>query len=261
MNDVDQAVKLYNEERGALGFFDVNVWWDYTSDKQFKQPVDFARFQSDLAELYIKKAVITSNEALRYEPANGNEALAGYIRDTPNLYGCMILVPELEDIEAYIDKKLDERFVCARLFPKIMRHSMKKWLIGGILDHLQRRRVPLMLWHSEVSWDLYESLAAEYPDLPIIIDGCETKLLYHNRNYVPLVRKYPNIYIETHNLALAGELEYLAAEAGRQLLYGSYYPYNTPNAGMLNLTMGEIRDDIKQLIASGNLNRLIGGIT
>ena len=257
MSGVEQAVNHYNEKRDALGFFDLNVWWDFTSDKQFIKPVDFTQFKSDLVALYIKRAVITSHEALRYEPVIGNEALSGHIKDSPDLYGCMILVPEIENIEAYIDKKLAERFVSARLFPKIMRHSMKKWLIGDILDHLQRRRVPLILWHSEVSWDLYESLAVEYPDLPIIIDGCETKLLYHNRNYVPLIRKYPNIYLETHNLALAGEIAYLAAEVGHKLIYGSYYPYNTPNASMLNLTTGEISDEIGQLIVSGNLDRLI----
>ena len=47
----------------------------------------------------------------------------------------------------------------------------------------------------------------------LIVEGNDVKLLYHNRNYLALLRQCPNLYLETHNLVLYSEIEHLAARA------------------------------------------------
>ena len=258
--DIECASDYFNSVIAEFDFFDINVWWDPTADGQHRRLCDFAQMERELKNFNISKAIISNRNCLKYDPVAANEELAVYIKSVPNLFGCMILVPEIESIEAYIDNKVGERFICARLFPKTLHHSMKKWCIDGVLSHLERRNIPLILWHTEVEWDTYEALTVEYPELPLIIDGCETKLLYHNRNYTPLLLDYRNIYMETHNIVLAGELDCLSSIVGDKLIYGSYYSYNTPNASMYPIVAGQMPYSTKRLISSGTLTKLISNI-
>jgi len=176
-----------------------------------------------------------------------------------------VLVPDIAlargSPEAYIDAKIDERFVIARMFPKTLKHSMKPWQVGDMLTHLEARRLPLMLWHNEVSWDLVEGLCQGYPELPIIVEGNDVKLLYHNRNYLALLKHCPNLYLETHNLVLYAEIDHLAGQiAPDRLLFGTYFPYNTPHPALFSILRARVPEAVKDQLAAGNLERLLAQI-
>lgn len=259
---VTEMIKKYNNDKDRYDFFDINCWWDHNEEKSFHMVDTFDTLKKELKDHYIKKAVITNGKTLRADPVRANEELVPLIIDDDNLYGCMVLVPEIENIDAYIGEKIDQGFVAARLFPKKMRHSMKDWLVGDILKALMKRRIPLILWHNEVSWDYIQALALAYANLPVIIEGNDVKLLYHTRNYIPLLSRHDNIYLETHNAVLYSEIEYISNEPGcaDKLIYGSYYPYNTPDASMMNITHARISDEYKYDIGARNLDKLISGI-
>ncbi|MDD4679484.1 MAG: hypothetical protein PHP79_01135 [Clostridia bacterium] len=261
----ERIVEEYAVDRDKYNFFDVNCWWDYTDNKTFHGLESFEQLEEELKTHHIKRAVITSYASYKYDTMKANEELAELIDDKKNLYGCMVLVPELAysdgAITNYIDKKIEKGFVCSRMFPKTLRHSMKKWAVGEILDYLEERRFPLILWHNEMTWDTIEGLCDEYKNLPIIIEGNDVKLLYHNRNYIPLLKKYENLYLETHNIVLYEELDFLANQiSSKKLIFGTYFPYNTPNATMMAVTKGNFSEDAKYDIAARNLDRLINEI-
>jgi len=264
-SDIERKVDEYMEQRKRYGFFDLNCWWNYTESRMFRTHSTFDRLIMELGTYDIRKAVVTSYECLRSDPVKGNESLAENIKDHDDIYGSMVLVPDISirgsDAGRYIDRKLEQGFVCARMFPKTLKHSMKDWLIKDILDHLERRKVPLILWHNEVSWDFIEALANSRKKLPVIIEGNDVKLLYHTRNYIPLLMQNENIYIETHNLVLYSEIEYLAGRVcADKLIFGTYYPYNSPDATILTITSGRMDEEIKYRIAHINLERLISEI-
>jgi hypothetical protein len=172
---VKNLTEDYIKDKERYEFFDINCWWDYTADKVFHSVQSFEQLNEELAGFQITKAIITSAECLKYDPVTANDKLAEKIADYDNLYGCIVLVPELaffgRDFRQYIDRKISCGFVCARMFPKTLRHSMKDWLVGDVLKYLAERRIPLILWHNEVSWDYIEALAVQYKDLPVIIEG------------------------------------------------------------------------------------------
>lgn len=258
-------VDAFKNDKEKFEFFDLNCWWDISNNKTFHRIGNFDKLVNEIKGYQIKKAVVTNAECLKYDPLTGNESNALLISKYDNLYGCMVLVPEMQfggmDLKAYIDKKIEQKFVTARMFPKKLNHSMKKSVIGGILTYLEYRRIPLILWHNETSWDFVEGLCQEYKNLPVIIEGNDVKLLYHNRNYITFLKKFQNLYLETHNLVIYSEIDWLSRNiSDERLLFGTYFPYNTPNASMMPITNALLDEEAKYRIAGRNFQRLIEGI-
>ena len=258
-------IEKYREENEKYNFFDLNCWWDCSMRKVFHQPKSFNQLKSELKSHGIKKAVITNAECIKYEHLSGNENTAMMIKDDEDFYGCMVMVPEMQFkgkyLKGYIDKKIEQKFVAARMFPKILHHSMKKWMIGDILEYLEYKRLPLIVWHNEVSRDYIEGLCQEYKNLPVIIEGNDVKLLYHSRNYITLMNRFDNLYIETHRLIIHGEIDYiLDTISDEKLIFGTYFPYDTPNAYMMPITEAFAEESSKYKVAGQNLQRLIDDI-
>ena len=262
---IGTLVEAYQQALRSRRFFDLNLWCNLSPQNAFYLPESFEQIVRDLRRCGIDRAVVSNAACIEYDPRHGNESTARLIRDQPHLFGAMVLVPDIwfdgRSAKEYIDAKIEQRFVVARLFPKRLHHSMRKWQIGEILAYLEQRRLPLMVWHNEVSWDLVESICRDYPALPVIVEGNDVKLLYHNRSYLALLKHCPNLYMETHNLVLYSEMDYLAGQvAPDRLLFGTYFPYNTPHAALLPILGARVPEKVKDKLAAGNLERLVSEI-
>jgi predicted TIM-barrel fold metal-dependent hydrolase len=74
------------------------------------------------------------------------------------------------------------------------------------------------------------------------------------------MRKCGNIYVETSNLAGQGYLEYMVREFGAErVMYGSFFPVNDPTVVQGMLLDADIDRREKDLVASGNLLRILDG--
>ena len=262
---IESIVKAYQRDAHGRGFFDLNLWCNLAPQNAFYLPESFEQTFQDLRRCGIDRAVVSNAACIEYDPLHGNERTAHLIRNQPDLFGAMVLVPDIsfdgESAKAYIDEKIEQRFVIARMFPKKLNHSMKPWQVGEILAHLEQHRLPLMLWHNEAGWDLIEGLCQTYPDLPVIVEGNDVKLLYHNRSYLALLKHCPNFYLETHNLVLYAEIDHLAGQvAPDRLLFGTYFPYNTPHPALFSILKARLPEAVKDKLAAGNLERLIDQI-
>lgn len=258
---IGSLVDGYRRDLQRQAFFDLNAWCGLVPSNDFYQPESWEQIVRDLGQHGIGRAVVSNAQCLEYDPLQGNEGTARLIADQPSLFGAMVLVPDIMLPGGaglrYIDEKVEQGFVITRMFPKRLHYSMRKWQVGDILAHLERRRIPLMLWHNEVSWDLVESICHDYPDLPVIVEGNDVKLLYHNRSYLALLTSYPNFHLETHNLVLYSEIETLARMSADRLLFGTYFPYNTPHASLLPILRARLPEEVKCKLACGNLERLL----
>lgn len=253
------------EYRGLLAgydIFDSNLWWDPRREG-FRACADMDGYRRELAKAHIASGIVTSVESAQYDPYYGNERLAELLKDEKGFYGCMVLTPEMMpgDGEAYVDGLLERNFAAARMFPGFYYHSMKPYCAGAVLKLLERKRIPLMLWHSQVPWDMLDELCETYPRLPVIVEGHDVKLLYHSRNYLKLLEKHANFYVETHNLVLFDEIRTLVEKTGAgNLLFGSYFPYHTPHHALYSIAGGELDEAAKQKILGANLLELVGAI-
>ena len=65
--------------------------------------------------------------------------------------------------------------------------------------------------------------------------------------------------METHNLALFNEFETIHSIAGSaNLLYGSYFPYMTPDFSLYPVYAADITEERKEAIFAGNAKRVFG---
>ena len=261
---IEKLVSDYDKQKKELEFFDSNLWWDPACTACFEKYSDFDAFYESLNILGIKKAVLTLAECFKYSEITGNVRLKEILSKYSELYGAMFLTTDYlitgENVARAIDEMVEARVRLVRMFPRTLRHSLKKSAAGDIFRHLNNRRIPLMLWHAETSWDAIESLCADFPDMPVIVEGNDVKLLYHNRFYVPLYKKYPNFYLETHNVIVHKELDTIAGLDPSKLIFGTYHLYNNPDTAMAPIIMAELGDSVKKQIAHGNLERLFDGI-
>jgi len=241
--------------------FDVDIWWDPTFEDGFVLYSDFDKQMQDYASFGLKKGIVTSRDAAFRDAYEGNAELAEMLKDRDGLYGAMVVLPEMgytEDKgESYVKGMMEQGFVVARMFPKTYLHSMQEYAIGPILDTLEKLGMPLMLWHTEATWDDMDRICTNHPALNVIVESHTRKLLYHGRDYVGLMRKHRNFFVETHNLVLFNEYETLHKYCGcDQLLYGSYYPYMTPHFSLYPVMQAVIPDEDKEKILAGNAKRI-----
>jgi predicted TIM-barrel fold metal-dependent hydrolase len=264
-NNLTNVLADYQARKKANSFFDINCWLDFTDTEKFHDLDSVGKLTTWLADKGIARAVITHSESFRYEPYIGNDNLAPIIKDSANLYGGMVLTPEILynglQLATYVQDKIKQKFVIARFFPKKYYHSMADFAVGQILDYLQDIKLPVMIWHGEASWEEVDSICHNHPGLPLIIDGNPTKLLYHNRNYIALLEAHPNLYIEAHGLIQFEELDWLVSRFGAErIIFGSYAPYNDPDVTMANICYSQMDPDSQNKISGQNLDRLISQI-
>ncbi|MBQ2756814.1 MAG: amidohydrolase family protein [Oscillospiraceae bacterium] len=241
--------------------FDVDIWWDPKFDKGFVCYDDWNKQMEDYMAMGITGGIVTTRDSVVYDAYVGNDITAELVKDRDGFYGCMVVVPEMgycEDKgEAYVKGMMEKKIVAARLFPKTYIHSMQEYAIGPILDTLEKLGVPLMLWHTEATWDDMGRICENHPNLNVIVEGHDRKLLYHARDYFGLMRKYKNFFVETHNIILFDEFEAIDKYCGcDQLLYGSYFPYMTPNFSLYSIQDAQISEENRQKIISGNAKRI-----
>lgn len=241
--------------------FDIDLWWDPTFEDGFVLYDDFDKQMKDYEAFGLKKGIVTFSDSAFRDAYEGNAKLAEMLKGRDGLYGAMVVLPEMgyaEDKgEAYVKSMMEQGFVAARMFPKTYIHSMQEYAIGPILDTLEKLGMPLMLWHTEATWDDMDRICTNHPGLNVIVESHTRKLLYHARDYVGLMRKHKNFFVETHNLVLFNEFETLYKYCGcDQLLYGSYYPYMTPHFSLYPVMQAVIPEEDRQKIMSGNAKRI-----
>ena len=104
-----------------------------------------------------------------------------------------------------------------------------------------------------------EQTAGRHAELPIVM----FHLGYRSqRMLVSLMKAFANVYLSVGSpYSVHLGLESMAGHVGAErLLFGTGFPYAEPMASITMLTYSDLSDADKQLVGSGNLDRLIGGI-
>lgn len=184
----------------------------------------------------------------------------------PRLVACWTILPpqthEMPDPDIFFAQMKRDDVSALLAFPLKHRYLLNRVTFGSFLDEISRRRIPLVLPLAQMpdEWAAIYRLLAEYPALTCVITG--TGVWGSDRSFRPLLEAYPNLYLETSMLAMNDQVvEALVRDYGpRRLVFGSGFPVREPLSALLQLRHAELADDDKQLIASGNLTRLLGEV-
>jgi uncharacterized protein len=258
---IARMIEDYRQARASLDFLDCNLWIGRPRHPEFVQSFDLAALRQRMQRYQIRGGVVSHFATIAYGVEAGNAALLEALAGT-ELWAGMTLVPEMfTDHDHYLADAITRGARLARVFPASHNFALRPWCSGAMLQALAAHRMPLTVWNSEVSWEDVRALCEAYPDLPVIVEGTPRKILYYNRFFYPLLARYPNLYLEMHNLVNYLGIEDIVRRFGAEhLLCGSYMPVYDPNATLMQVTHARISEADKALIARGNLLRLMEGV-
>ena len=259
---VEQLAREYRGRKKELKFFDGNLWMGNPMQPELCLKWDVDDLLGYMDRYAIEGGIVTHTSAVKEDPCASNEEMLCRIKDCGRLWGGLVLTTDMPpghtDWGAYLDGALARKARLVRLFPKSHGFSLERWCSGALLDAVNERRIPLVMWHMETNWSAIKNLCDAYPELPVIIEGRPQKILYHNRFFYPLLEQCPNFHLELHNLNMYLGLEDIVARFGaRHLVFGSCVPFNDPNTSQMMVTDARIDEDARRLIAHGNLHNLL----
>jgi predicted TIM-barrel fold metal-dependent hydrolase len=151
-----------------------------------------------------------------------------------------------------------------RLFFSIWGSSQEylPWAYETLLGALEEARLPLVLeWENHPPvWNDLAAICGAYPSLPVILTNA--KLTQWERDWYPLLAKFPNFHIETAGYQGWRGLEGLCRKFGpRQIIFGSRYPTYQVGQTMSMVARCLRPPGERQLMAGGNLRRLLAEVS
>jgi hypothetical protein len=264
LDQIEILAEAYRQARAALLFLASNMWIGRPRLPEFTAGFDINTLRQRMVRYGIGGGVVSHFAAIPYGAAWANEQTLTAIAGS-GLWAGITLMPEMFQPEsggrAYVNDAIARGARLARVFPVSHNFTLRPWCSGALLQTLADRRLPLVVWHTEVSWEEIRTICESYPALPVIVEGTPKKILYHSRLYYALRERCPNLHLELHNL-----ISYLGVEdivkrfGGGRLVFGSYMPVFDPNAALMQVTHARISDYDKARIAHGNLAELIAGV-
>lgn len=211
----------------------------------------------------IEKALVYHALAKEYNPAVGNARLMEEISGHPSLIPVWAVMPhhtgEFPEPSALAGLLKNNGVKAVRLFPGVgdQNFSLAAWNSGSLLSMLQEERVPVLMGLEQTDWNGIHDLCTEYPKLNIILTESDYRI---DRNIYPLFEKFDNLYMEILGYKVSGGIEEICKRFGaRRLIFGSGMPVFSGAGAMSMVNYARITDKEKRMIASENLESLIGG--
>ena len=245
-----------------LEFFDCEASFGITGFKRENTPVTKEEMISKFDRYGIDYALV------RYEYCStgiariGNIELMEELRNDSRLFPMWAALPhhtgEFPEPEELVTlmKQYDVRIITL----PAGNWTVGEWTCGELFRTLANHRIPIFLPLSRISngyAGLYEILK-EHPELRVIITGVGYNCM---RDIYALLKKFPNLYVCTSTYkAFAGLEDTVEMFGAERLVFGSGMPLLSGAASVALLTYADIDDEAKQMIASGNIKRLMSEV-
>lgn len=220
----------------------------------------------------IERAVVWHVAQLDAGPLTGNELLSKQIADRSRLGGCWSLLPPATgemgegegegEVSRWFDAARAAGVVAVRAWPETNRYLLRGEVLGEVFEELAARAMPLF-WRPRdpnvpTSWSEIYDLLREHPALTVVL--CNVGCWGSDRLFRPLLAAYPNVCMETSEYILDGGVEsFVESYGAERLLFGSNFPIGYMGSMMLAIKHSDLAQADKELIASGNAERLFAG--
>ena len=211
----------------------------------------------------IGKALVYHSMAKEYSPVLGNELLLEEIKGHPSLYPVWVVMhhhtQEFPEPDALIRGMRASGVKAVRMFPGQWEQnfSLAEWNCRELFTVLQEYRIPVMLGLDSTDWDGFYDLLSSYPQLNVIMTEADYRI---DRNLYSLLKKFDNLFIEIMGYKVHNGIEEICRRFGaHRLIFGSGMPVYS-GAVVCMVTYARISGEEKKQIASGNLEKLTGGV-
>ena len=246
-----------------LKFYDCNAM---VGKRRIKNPGSFYKTDELIRKMEyygIEKALVRHSLAGEYDPITGNSALTDEIKDRHNLSGVWVILPhqtgEFPNAALLRELLKENRISAVAMLPKDHMYNLDDWVCSELFDMLEETNLPLFINHDQIlAYKDLHALLSSRPKLRIIL----TDLHYNTgRNLYPLLEKFENLFIETIGFKVHSGIEDVCRNFGAgKLIFGTCAPIYSGGAAVAMITYARISDEDKQMIASGNLEKLLGEV-
>lgn len=215
---------------------------------------------AEMDHAHISAALVTHSYARWYDCAFGNRKLMAEIADHPRLLPCWILVPhfarEMPRPQKLLDDMEEAGVRAAKILPKNAIMPLRPELWGCLLGALEDERIPLFLERSEQSWEELFDLLTRHRDLPVVLQRAGWG---EQRVILAALERFPNLHIDFSCLQANRFVEHAVDRFGPfRFVFGTDLPLKNPGAARAYVDYARITDTAREVIASGNLARLLG---
>ena len=210
----------------------------------------------------IEEALVWHSLSRFYDPMEGNGVLLEELRGYSRLHPCWVLVPpftsEAGTVEEMMAGMRGHGVRAVKFFPKEHGFKLRSWNMGGLLEALERERVPVLLDADQVDLEEVHALCEAYPRLPVVLSRTGYRQM---RTLFALLAQHENFHIEISTFLLYRGVEEVVDKFGAEhLLFGTGMPIHDPAGAATKLRYAEVDDETKEMIAQGNLERLLGQV-
>ena len=219
----------------------------------------------EMDEFDIERALVHSNEAKLYDPVFGNDLLMKEIASSDRLEPCWVAPPPDArgplDVAEYIDTAVQAGVRAVRVYNQAetsYNYPLNEWMTGDLLSAMAEHRMPLFIEALSSPWDDIRAVCLKYSDLPVV----SVRPKYREARWIyAFLDELPNFYFTFSLFAVHRVLEDVCSKFGPEhMIFSTDLPEFSPAIPIGMVMYANISDDDKALIASGNLERLLGGV-
>lgn len=219
----------------------------------------------------IAEALVVHSLSRETHPALGNPRAVEEASASPRLHPAWAAIHPVAAADQPSPADLLERMRARKigalfLFTNQYRINLSDWCIDPLLEPLAAEGVPVVINPNEVGpmkiqmdetdWTAVVALCRRFPSLPVIVS--ERRMRRDHRTLLAALETAPNLHLEISGLWLHRGVEFIANRFGpERLLFGSNWPDNGHHMTVATVTMADLDEEAKRLIAGDNLRRLL----
>ncbi|HZP80673.1 MAG TPA: amidohydrolase family protein [Chthonomonadaceae bacterium] len=205
----------------------------------------------------IMRVYLSSLKAVFSDVERGNAEMLALVRQHPARFApAFTYTPYAAGKERYREELLSVERRLVKLFPIPQGYEpLEEPYIAELLDFCGQHDIPVLIPHRLLmSWrfpryDVQKigALARQHPDTQFIIGAVNYVL--ELQSALDVMRRNPNVFIETSAMMALREIEQVAAHIGAErMLHGSAIPLQNPAIGPLKIQTADIPDADKERI-------------
>lgn len=252
-------------------YIDSNAMVGRKGPKDVETPVATEDLLEEMAWCGIHGALIGHWLGKEYDPTYGNRKLLRELAKSPRLYGVWSVMPhhtgEMPPPRELIDDMRAHDVRAAKMYPRSHRYFFNRDVCGDLLGALEEEDILLIVEGGGMyAPDIFDAanqvLLAELDDM--LRSFPRLKVLLQNsrwdasRYLHTLMQKHPNLFLEFSNHQGNRALEVFTGWFGAErLLFGTGALDKSPGAAKAFVDYCTLPEEQKQLIAGGNLARLL----
>lgn len=248
-----------------MEFFDCNCWYGVPKSPPTAPAESVDVLLQEMVRAGIARALVRNAAIFEQSPVVGNPKTVADCAEHDKLEPAWGILPphtrELGDVDDLLAAMRRDGVRALWAYPDKHRYLLSATTMGGLLEEMVARGIPLFLRRNEMSgkletYELAERLLLEFPRLKLIIVAHGS--WGEDRLFRPLMERFPHFAVDTSRYELDGGIEEICDIYGPgRLLFGTNFPEAPMGGAMLTLLQANISDEDRALIAGGNLRNIL----